>query len=206
LLEDSLVLSRSRSRRMGPLDLGIVGVDDGAFDTSRGDRRAILLAVLLRCSRICGVKVGTIEVDGNDAPIILRELLRSIRFDLVMLSGISFGGFNLIDVSELAHDLHKPVIAISGEKPNNRSVRAALRGHFDDWENRWRIVRSAGKIYSCKPLTSEPRVYFEVKGANSNFAKRVIAATALISRLPEPVRVARILARGLSPYTASINA
>lgn len=190
---------------MGPLDLGIVGVDDGAFVTNRS-QRALLLTVLLRRARIWAIRVGTIEVDGNDAADILQELLRLLRYDVVMLSGISFGGFNLIDISRLAHNLRKPVIAISGEKPNNRAVRAALREHFGDWEERWKIVRSAGKLYSCKPLASEPKVYFEVKGAKPNFARQVIAGTALISRLPEPIRIARILARGLSPYTASFSA
>jgi len=201
-----LVTFPSRLRRTGPLDLEIVGVDDGAFVPNRRDQRAILLTVLLRRARIRAIRVGTIEVDGNDAADVLQELLRCLRYDLVMLSGISFGGFNLIDICKLAHDLRKPVIVISGDKPNNRAVRAALRGHFDDWEDRWRIVRSAGKLYSCKPLKSEPKLYFEVKGTKPKFARQVIAGNALISRLPEPIRVAGILARGLSPYTGSISA
>ena len=191
---------QNRFRKTDPLDLLIVGVDDGAF-SPRKERgvRALLVAVLCKRSRIEAVRVGTIEVDGTDAGDVLRRMLRRLRFDLVMLSGITFGGFNLIDITALARDLHKPVIAISGERPNNQAVRKALRDHFDDWEKRWRDVRSAGTLYSCKPLHSEPSLHFEVKGTTPNIAKRIITGTAVISRLPEPIRVARRVAKGLSP-------
>ena len=177
-----------------------MGVDDGAFSPrkERGER-ALLIAVLCKRSRIEGVRIGTIEVDGTDAGYVLRRMLRNVRFDVVMLSGITFGGFNLIDIAKLAYELRKPIIAISGERPNNQAVRKALREHFDDWKKRWGIVRSAGGLYSCKPSRTEPSLHFEVKGTTPIIARRIIVGTAVISRLPEPIRVARRLAKGLSP-------
>jgi hypothetical protein len=191
---------QNRFRRTDPLDLLIVGVDDGAFSSRKeGGVRALLVAVLCQRSRIEAIRIGTIEVDGTDARDILKRMLRRLRFDLVMLSGITFGGFNLIDIRALARDLHRPVIAISGERPNNQAVRKALRDHFADWEERWRSVLSAGRLHSCKPLHSEPRIHFEVKGMTPNIAKRIITGTAVISRLPEPIRIAGRVAKGLSP-------
>ena len=119
--------------------------------------------------------------------IVLQVLLRRLRYDLVILSGISFGGFNLIDISKLLVNCINQSLQLAGEKPNNRAVKLALRGHFEDWKTRWSIVCAAGKLYSCKPLASEPKLYFEVKGATPEFARRVIAGTAFISRLPEPL-------------------
>lgn len=207
MLEDCLVTSPNRYVRTAPLNLRVVGVDDGAFSSSKKiGERALLMAVLFKGSRIQAVRIGTIEVDGNDAATVLQALLRRLRYDLILLSGISFAGFNLIDISKLARKLHKPIIAISREKPNNKAVKLALRGHFKDWKSRWSIVCAAGRLYSCKPLQSEPKLYFEVKGATPEYARRVITGTAFISRLPEPVRVARILAHGLSPLTGAINA
>jgi endonuclease V-like protein UPF0215 family len=200
-LEDCLVTSRSRFGKTR-LELRIVGVDDGAFSPTRDHREtALLLAVLLKGFRIQSVLLGRIQIDGTDASHVLKVLLRRVRFEVVMLSGISFGGFNLIDISKLAREIRKPVIAVSGEKPDNRAVQKALKTHFPDWEMRWNIVRSAGRLYSCKPLENEPRLYYEVKGATPDFANKVISSTAAISRLPEPIRVARILARGLSGLT-----
>lgn len=177
----------------------IIGIDDGAFPArKRVEQHTLLVAVLFQSLQILAVRIGRIEVDGRDANRVLERLLRTVRFDVVMLSGISFAGFNLVDISNLARATRKPVLAISGEKPDNSAVRNALRAHFIDWEERWRMVRAAGKLYSYKPLPKEPKLYYEVKGAPPSLARHIIASTATISRLPEPIRVARILARGLS--------
>jgi endonuclease V-like protein UPF0215 family len=180
----------------------IVGVDDGAFHLGRKARqRTLLAAVLFDKLRLVGVKLGRIDVDGTDANQVLRFLLRDMRCDAVMLSGISFGGFNVVDIAKLSRDVRKPLIAVTGQRPHNEAVRKALHDHFADWKERWGMVRSAGRIYSFAPLRDEPPLYFEVQGASPLFAKKAIASTAIISRLPEPIRVARILARGLSGLT-----
>ena len=198
---DSSDMSRSlfKNTKRDLREKRIVGVDDGAFPARKSIRQyALLAAVLFQNSRILAVRVGRIHVDGRDANRVLESILKTVRFDVVMLSGISFAGFNLIDIAELAQSTRKPVIAITGERPDNAAVRRALRGHFGDWQERWRMVQNAGRLYAFKPLPQEPPLYFEVKGASSAFAKQTIASTAIISRLPEPIRVAGIVARGLS--------
>jgi hypothetical protein len=178
-------------------------VDDGAYSVSGGRvGRTVLVAVQLHGPRITDLRVGTIEVDGVDAGRILLGLLNSLSYDVVMLSGVSFGGFNLIDMKQLARRTGKPVIAVIRERPNNRAVRDALRKHFDDWRRRWRVVGHAGRLYSCKPVAEEPRLFFEVRGASPGFARRVIASSSVTSRLPEPIRVAGIVAKGLRVFSA----
>jgi hypothetical protein len=174
-------------------------VDDGAFQVRRGTvGSAVIVAVLLHGSRISAGRVGRIQIDGTDANSVLKALLKTMTYEVVMLSGISFGGFNLVDINRLSREVGKPVIAVIGGRPNNTAVRQALRGHFEDWKRRWRIVRSAGPLYSCRPLLKEPKVYFEVKGCSPSFARKLMTSSPKISRLPEPIRVAGLLARGLS--------
>lgn len=178
-------------------DLRIVGVDDGAFRPHKQEH-ALLLGVLFQSLRVRAVRTGCIEVDGRDSNAKIGALLKTVTFDVAMLSGISFGGFNVVDISKLARVTRRPVIAVSGEKPCNAAVYRALRKHFRDWKERWAAVQNAGPLYSCKPLRNEPELFFEVKGTSATHARSVIASTATISRLPEPIRVARILARALS--------
>ena len=174
-------------------------MDDGAFvPHNRTGQRTILVAALFTNLSMRAIRIGTITVDGIDATSALNSMLKNLRFDVVLLSGISFGGFNLINLSRLAKELGKPVIAISGKKPENESVRRALRAHFEDWKDRMKSVRAAGRIHSIKPLREEPTLFFEVKGAKPAFARRIIRSYAIISRLPEPIRAAGILAKGLS--------
>ncbi len=193
--------SRNLSRSIRQPNVRIVGVDDGPLPTRRETGGyAVIVAVLLQGVLISKVRLGRIEVDGTDANSILRDLLRNMAYDVAMLSGISFGGFNLIDIDQLSRGTGKPVIAVIGERPNNVSVRKALRRHFDDWERRWRIVKNAGPLYSFKPLPNEPKLYYEVKGSSPAYARRIIASSAIISRLPEPVRVAGLVAKNLGSF------
>jgi len=127
----------------------------------------------------------------------LLSLLKEFAYDAVMLSGVSFGGFNLVDLRLIVRTVRKPAIAVIGQKPDNRAVREALQKHFGDWRERWRAVRNAGPLYSCRPLRAEPKLYFEARGCSPAAAERIICSSSLISRLPEPVRVAGLLARGV---------
>jgi len=195
---DSSGTSRTRCKNTTP-SVRVVGVDDGAFRANkRVQQRTLLAAVLFRGLHVDALRLGRIEVDGRDANEVLVSLLRSLRFDAVMLSGISFGGFNLVNIAQLAKAARRPVIAVAGERPDNSAVRKALRMHFSDWPDRWEMVRAAGRLYSFRPLPEEPRLYFEVKGTSPAVAKKIIGSMSMISRLPEPIRVAGILARGLS--------
>jgi endonuclease V-like protein UPF0215 family len=203
LREDSSDTSRSPFKSIRRHSFRIVGVDDGALPARRETGGwAIIVAVLLQGSVISTVRVGRIEVDGNDANSTLRSLMKYMAYDVAMLSGISFGGFNLIDIKQLSRETGKPVIAVIGESPNNVAVRKALRKHFDDWEQRWRMVKNAGPLHPFKPVPNEPTLYFEVKGSSPAYARRVIASSSIISRLPEPVRVASLLAKNLRSLPA----
>lgn len=180
-------------------DLRIVGVDDGAFRPNKQTlQHTLLVAVLFQGLRVRSVKTSRIEVDGRDSNAKMVALFKTVPHNVAMLSGISFGGFNVVDIAKLARVTKRPVIAVSGEKPHNAAVYRALHKHFKDWKERWEAVQNAGPLYSCKPLRNEPKLFFEVKGASPAHARSIIRSTATISRLPEPIRVARILARALS--------
>jgi len=185
--------------------LRTVGVDDGGFQSQwsqiRRHGKAILAAVLLNEYWIDDIHVGEITVDGLDATEILANLLNHWTFDAVFLSGVSFAGFNLIDAAAIYKKFRRPVIVVSGDKPDNMAVKKALQKHFADWEARWRIIRKLGRIYSAAPVVAEPPLYFEAVGLSPRSAKLMIRALAVSSRLPEPIRVARLVARGLTRYT-----
>lgn len=165
----------------------------------------VLVVVLLQGTQILDLRLGAIEIDGLDAQPVLVSLLNGLSYDAVMLSGVSFGGFNVIDILELAGTIHKPVIAVIREKPDNRAVYEALRKHFHDWRQRWRMIQRAGALYSCRPVPDEPRLYFEVKGGSQVFARNAICTWSSVSRLPEPVRVAGIIAKGLRGYLTGLD-
>ncbi len=179
----------------------VVGVEDGGFSRKlqgRGIQKALFVCVLLRGKWINDFQADMITVDGLDATEKLTSMLRRLSFDAVMLAGVSFAGFNLVDPTIVFEEFRKPVIVISRTKPNNIAVKNALRRHFEDWRIRWSVFDKLGSVYEVVSMSAEPPVYVEVVGAELDWTSTLIRAASVCCRVPEPVRVARLVARGLT--------
>ena len=181
--------------------LRLFGVEDGSFEAfpETEDTNCFLCGVEMEGSRIVDVRLSRIRVDGMDATEKLLGMLGAFEGDAIILGGITFAGFNIVDPVRVHRETGIPLIVYSGEEPDNKSVLNALRSHFRDWRERWEIIRGAGPIRSAVTFPGEPPVYFEAVGISGDEAEKVLGASALVSRIPEPVRAAGIVARGLSP-------
>lgn len=181
-------------------NLRVVGVEDGGFSREAARaKEALLVAVLmLEGTWINGVKVEKIVVDGLDATEKLVAMLRDWEFDVVMLAGVSFAGFNLIDPARIFGEFKKPVVVITRKKPSNVAVKRALMRHFNDWRVRWRVFEKLGSVHEIVSFPNEPPIYAEIVGAEPDWVCRVVRASTACCRVPEPVRVARLIARGLT--------
>ncbi len=175
----------------------VVGVEDGSFQKGITPK-ALLAAVLFKELKIERVQITKITVDGLDATQKLVKTLRPWRFRAVILGGVSFAGFNVIDPTIVYEEFGKPVIVISRTKPDNKAVKRALQCHFEDWQIRWAVFEKVGLIHKVLVLASEPPVYVETVGAPIKWAVQLIRALSVCSRIPEPIRIARLIARGLS--------
>ena len=92
----------------------------------------------------------------------------------------------------------KPIIIVSRAKPNNETVKRALRAHFEDWKTRWAILEKLGSVHKAVTLFGKRPVYLETVRADVEWASRLVCGLAFWGRLPEPLRVAGLIARGLS--------
>ncbi|MFQ6065029.1 MAG: DUF99 family protein [Candidatus Bathyarchaeia archaeon] len=176
----------------------MVGVEDGGFSREADVQEAMLVSVLLDGTSIIDFRMHKIEVDGLDATKKLLTMVGCWLFDSVMLAGVSFAGFNLIDANTVFAEFKKPVIVISRTKPNNASVKRALLKHFDDWEARWRVIERLGPVYEVASVSAESPIYAEIVGADLNWASNLIRRLCSCCRIPEPIRVAGLIARGLT--------
>jgi endonuclease V-like protein UPF0215 family len=175
----------------------IVGVEDGSFQKNV-TKKALLVAVLVAGSKVERVKAFKITVDGLDATERLSANIRDWEFDAILLCGISFAGFNLIDPLKVFEAFGKPIVIISRTRPNNKTVKKALRAHFEDWEARWAIFEKLGPVHKTITLFGKRPVYLETVYANVEWASQPVCALAFWGRFPEPLREARLIARGLS--------
>ena len=91
-------------------ELQVIGVEDGGFSRELsiyGFEKTLLVCVLLQGTRIDDFRADMITVDGLDASEKLITILRNLAFDVVILSGISFAGFNLVDPTLVFEEFHK---------------------------------------------------------------------------------------------------
>jgi len=180
----------------------VVGVEDGGFPSPHppGSRhgKGLLVCVLMNGPWIEAVQMRAITVDGTDATARLLEMLNEFTFDAILLGGISFAGFNLIDPNKVYVVGNKPVVVVSKKRPDNIAVKQALVSHFEDWSARWEIIEKLGGIHEVLSMQGAAPIYIEVIGAEVSWAQKLIRNLSSRCRIPEPVRVARFIARGLT--------
>lgn len=192
---------RRETSRDKPLS-SCIGIDDGPFlPRHLGGRKAPLVVVRLTGPRLFKVRTGWITVDGTDGTEQALRLLRPVCSAgcPILLAGVTFGGFNMIDPRRLQRVFRTPTIIVVGSKPDNRAVKRALVHHFPDWRERWRLVRSLGPLRRVRTVNAENPIFYESFGCESSVARSILRSWALVSRVPEPLRVAGLVARGLFP-------
>ncbi|MCD6509106.1 MAG: DUF99 family protein [Thermoprotei archaeon] len=175
----------------------ILGVEDGSF-IPRISRYCILAGVLMHGLCIRDVFLDYVTVDGMDVTDKVIEFTRRARsLQLVITGGITFAGFNVLDPIRVNEECQVPVIIISRRKPDNEAVYRALRRHFRDWKKRWGIIERIGEAMEVINIKSS-KFYIELVGMRYEDALEVLEALTIWGKRPEPLRVANLIAKGLS--------
>ncbi len=187
---------------MRPFFTVAVGVQDGSFEAfQRGVAGAIqytsLCLTKLSGPVIQDVRIARITVDGLDATETLLNNLEDWEYDVIILGGATFAGFNVVDVENVYKTTGKPVIVFSPKNPDVESTLDALRKHFPDWRQRWSRYEALGELHEFI-IDDYPPVFYEIVGGSNKFAEEVLSEQAILGRIPEAVRVADLIAKGVS--------
>jgi endonuclease V-like protein UPF0215 family len=180
-------------------EIRIVGFDDGPFEFGDGSKGKTvpLIGAIYRGGRfIDGALRTDITVDGMDSTDKIVKLINRSRHKrqlrVIMFDGITVGGFNLIDIKKVHERTDLSVIAINRKMPDIASVKAALK-KFKDFRKRWSVVQHAGNIKKCK-LKKGKIIYYQNIGIDDEDAEDVIVLSCTHGAIPEPLRVAHLIA------------
>ncbi len=183
-------------------EIRVLGIDDGVF-TPHSNELVDVVGVVYRGGYwFDGFMHTRVRVDGLDATEKLAEMIvasphyRQLR--IVLLNGVTLAGFNVVDIEELWHKTGLPAIAVTRDEPNFDDIRKALR-NLPYSEERWRAIEKAGKMIRVRTREGEAPVYVHVVGLSKVVAKRVLKSTSTRSNVPECLRVAHLIASGLTP-------
>jgi endonuclease V-like protein UPF0215 family len=169
----------------------VIGFDDAPH--VRGAKgRVGLIGCVCSGPRLDIVLRDTIEQDGDDATDVMARLAR--HEDLthvrgILLQGITFGGFNVIDIHRLSKALDLPVLVVTRKKPKLEGVFRAVKA-LDGWERKQALMEAAGEPEACGP------VYVQRAGLSHAEAERMLLATTAHGIIPEPLRLAHLIAGG----------
>jgi uncharacterized protein len=192
-----------RSIRTVKPEIRVLGVDDGKF-VPHSKTKVLIVGVVFRGGYwLEGIMSTRIDVDGLDGMTRLGSMVRQSphfgQLRLVMLNGVTFGGFNVVDIKALCAETGLPIVAVTTRKPDLAKVQSALK-NLPDSEERWKAIMNAGKIFPVTTRRGRLPVYVEAVGISEERADEVLKITATRSRLPEPLRVAHLVASGISLY------
>jgi len=183
-----------------------VGFEDGYFPPKLKEmkgHRTVLATVLTENVEPKSVVLNSIEIDGLDgtekAIQALLKLQEKSRIDVILLGGITFAGFNIIDPVEIYETFRKPVIVVTEDEPSDEEVERALRKHFLDWKDRLMILRKfrrKAKIHRVRRIKG--KLYIQPLGLNVDEAEDAVLKLILKGKYPEPLRLAKTIASSLA--------
>lgn len=176
-----------------------IGIDDAPFArTHRGDV-AIVGAVFAR-ARLDGVVTSSVRRDGRNSTTQVATMIETSPFDqhiqAVLLQGIAFAGFNVVDIHALQQRLQRPVLVVARRQPDMPAIRRALLERVSGGRLKLALIEKAG------PMESLGSVWVQRAGLSLAQARQCVDDLAVHGHMPEPLRVAHILAGALADGTS----
>lgn len=182
-------------------EIRVLGIDDGDFSHHAKETVDIVGIVFRGGYWLEGIMRTEVEVDGVDATekivAMIKESPHYKQLRVIMLDGVTFAGFNFVEIRELFKKVRLPVIVIVREKPNFTDIKRAIK-NLPNYVERWRAIKNAGKMIEVHTVKSKGVVYLQIAGISEMDAEKIVRRTSTRSNIPEALRVAHIIASGLT--------
>ncbi|MEM1646268.1 MAG: DUF99 family protein [Ignisphaera sp.] len=176
-----------------------LGVDDGYFDVSFKHSnlryKTVLVGAIVCNNRFQDLLLDYVTIDGLDATIIIYRIIEKALYlyniQAVLLDGVTYAGFNVVDPRKLYNLTSIPMIVVFRHKLDLDKIRFALEKHFFDHKYRYKIVET---IYSQSvelPLEHIPTVLriYSI-GVGITKAKEIVLKLCKVFADPYPLRIA----------------
>lgn len=174
--------------------LRVIGFDDVPWRHRRSSQVGLCGAVCAG-TRFEGLVYGAVRRDGWRATDAIEKLLLHGKFlpqlHLVLLDGIAFGGFNVVDLPRLAKTLQRPCVAVMRRLPDLPAMERAAR-RLPRPEARLALLRRAGPIHQAGPFV------YQVCGAEPAATGAALARLTDMGNVPEALRLAHLIGGALA--------
>ena len=178
-------------------EIRILGIDDAPFPPHTKNNVMLIGTIFRGGTWLDGVLRTYIKGDGTDSTSNIIKMVNGSRhkdqMGVIMLDGITFGGFNVVNIKEIFDETGIPVIVIMRKFPNFEEIKKALM-RFEDCRERWALIQEAGTVHKIENI--EP-LYIQIYGIDLEDAKEIVSIATTRSAIPEPIRVAHLIGAGV---------
>ena len=174
-------------------EIRVIGIDDSPFNKFN-DKKVLVVGVVMRGGYwIDGILSTKVTVDGNDATKKLIEMTNKCKFkpqlQCIFLNGIAVAGFNVIDVKELNKKTNLPVIIIIRRMPDIENIKKTLIKIKK--QQKIKLIEKAGNVFQID------EIFVQLTGIDLEEAKKILKIVCTRSWIPEPLRLAHLIASGI---------
>ena len=172
----------------------------GIAESYAGRSVSRLAGVVMRKDlRIDGFCFSTVTVGGMDATLSVLGMVHDLDrndINVIMLSGCVIAWFNVLNPALIAQETKIPVICVTYEASDG--IREDILRHFPFDTARISAYEDLGKRVPVE-LHTHQTLFIRCWGIDSADGARLCNDFTLEGKIPEPLRVARLCARNLSP-------
>jgi endonuclease V-like protein UPF0215 family len=162
--------------------------------------KSVLTGVVQRSDLIIdGFAVSFPTVGGLDATDKVIEIITDLDredINVLCISGVVISWYNVIDLNMIYEYTHIPLISLTYEE--SPGLLDYFKKNFpDDWQVRWEIHKKNGERETVT-LKTGYSVFIRPLGIDTKDALKILNKFILEGRYPEPIRVARLIARKIA--------
>ena len=174
-------------------EIRIIGIDDSPFDKFK-DKKVLVVGVVMRGGLfVDGILSTKVSVDGDDSTKKLTRMINKCKFkpqlQCIFLNGIAVAGFNVIDVQELNKKTKLPVIVVIRKNPNIAKIIKTLIKI--NKKQKIKLLEKAGKVEKIDDI------FVQLTGIDLEKARKILKIVCTRSLIPEPIRLAHLIAAGV---------
>jgi hypothetical protein len=152
--------------------------------------------VMRRDFIIDGFVFGYSTIEGNDATDAILQMYQKLNRDdisFVMVSGLVISMYNIVDIKKIWDQLKIPIIGVTYE--DSKGIEDAIRYHFPkSYQSKIEEYQKLGQRSKISLHTGYD-VFVRIEGCTIQETKNLLNAMTLQGTVPEPLRVAQMLAK-----------
>ncbi len=180
----------------------VTGFDDGFFppEYKGGKGKTLIVGVSVEKDnmRIKTLTHNLITVDGRETT---RCIIDQVRYheetELILLDGITYAGFDVVDPDTIYHEVGVPVATIQQYPLDLKRIKKALSKNFNDWTERYTVIEKIASKYVYLE-TRWKIIQYYVVGLERDKLEKILRKTMIYSPVPEPLRLAHLIASCIS--------